>query len=59
MQLLKYGKSPELSGGRFLWPPDCFWSIGEHIRGKAGKLVGGIRWLLDGYLKGPSLVALN
>ena len=44
--------------GRFLWP-DCFWSIGEHIRGKAGKLVGGIRWLLDGYLKGPSLVALN
>ena len=35
------------------------WSTNGHIRGRAGKFLGGIRHLLDGQLKGPSFLALS
>ena len=35
-------------GGRqHLGPLDYFWNTGGYIKSGAGKLLGGIRWLLD------------
>ena len=45
--MLKWGKSHQLAGGGFLQPPDYFCSTSGCIRGRAGKLLCGIRQLLD------------
>ena len=44
--MLKWGKSHQLAGGGSLQPPDYFCSTSGCIRGRASKLLGGIRQLL-------------
>ena len=43
----KVGKVPPVSRWGLFQPPDYFCSTSGCIKGRAGKLLGGIRWLLD------------
>ena len=45
----RVGKSHQwvVGGGQCLGPLDYIWSTGGYVRSGAGKLLGGIRWLLD------------
>ena len=58
--MLKWGKSHRLAGGGSLQPPDYFCSTSGCIRGRASKLLGGIRQLLTGWLaEGLPLLTLR
>lgn len=51
-------RKPCQAAGGFSGPPDYFWRTDGGFRGGSGKLLVGIRRLLESELKGPPLVAL-
>ena len=44
----EWGNSFQGATGGVFWPLTYFWRTDRCVRGRAGKLLGGIKWPLDG-----------